>query len=150
MTNPQRREGGSVNLLLRVLAAAGLAVDAYVHLDLAADYDAVGSTITQGALFRVQGVIAALAAVLILSMGRSWVYQVVFLIAASALGAVVQSAYVDLGSLGPLPNMYEPVWYPDKTLSAIGEGVAAVAALGLFALTLLRSRRLSPASQPAR
>lgn len=132
-------------LLLCVLAAAGLVVDGYVHFNLAAGFDAVGSTITQGALFRVQAVLAMLAALLILLMGRAWVYLGVFLIAASALGAVVQSVYIDIGSFGPLPNMYEPVWYPDKTYSAIGEGVAAVVAFVLLALTL-RLRVPAPAS----
>lgn len=140
MVNPQYRVRGPVSLVLRVVAAAGLAVDAYVHFILAADFDAVGSTITQGALFRVQAVIAMLAALLILLIGRTWVYLAVFLIAASALGAVVQSFYIDIGPLGPLPNMHESKWYPDKTLSAIGEAVAALAAAGLLALVALRRR----------
>ncbi|MGH3941290.1 MAG: hypothetical protein ACRDTG_22185 [Pseudonocardiaceae bacterium] len=138
MVNSQHRGRGPVNLLLRVLAAAGLVIDAYVHFDLAAAYDAVGSTITQGALFRVQGAIALLAALLVLLLGRTWVYLAVFLIAASALGAVVQSTYIDIGAFGPLPSMYEPVWYWDKTFSAIGEAVAALAAAALLALTLRR------------
>ncbi|MGH3913354.1 MAG: hypothetical protein ACRDTC_08090 [Pseudonocardiaceae bacterium] len=147
MINSDHRVRGPVTLLLRVVAAAGLVVDGYVHFELAAGYDAVGSTITQGTLFRVQGVIAILAAVLILLMGRAWVYLAAFLVAASALVAVVASAYIDLGSFGPLPNMYEPVWYPDKTNSAIGEAVAAAAALGLLALTTLRRR--TPARAPS-
>lgn len=139
-----------MNLLLRVLAAAGLAVDGYVHFDLATTYDAVGSTLTQGTLFRVQAGAAVLAALLILlirrtPIGRIWVYAVVFLVAASALVPVLLYTYVDVGSLGPLPNMYEPAWYPDKTLSAIGEAVAIVAAGSLLALTL-RSRSASPTS----
>jgi len=143
MVNLPHRVRGPVNLVLRVLAAAGLAVDAYVHFDLAAGFDALGSTtITLGALFRVQAVIAMLAALLILLIGRPWVYLAAFLVAASALGAVLQSTYVDIGALGPLPSIYEPVWYWDKTFSAIGEAVAALAAAGLLALTL---RRRSPA-----
>lgn len=30
--------------------------------------------------------------------------------------------------LGPFPAMYEPVWFPDKTLSAVAEAVAALVA----------------------
>jgi hypothetical protein len=42
--------------------------------------------------------------------------------------------YVDVGSLGPLPNMYENTWdVPGKVLSAWAEGAAVVlAALGLL------------------
>ena len=40
------------------------------------------------------------------------------LVAASALAAVVASRYVDLGPIGPLPDLYEPVWYPEKVVAA--------------------------------
>lgn len=139
------RERGPVNLALRMSAAAGLAIDAYVHFDLAADYDVVGSTITQGTLFRAQAVVALLAALLILLVGRTWVYQVVFLVAISALAPLVLYTYVDVGAVGPLPNMYEPVWYQDKTFSAVGEAVAAVAAAALL-VWAWRRRDPSPAS----
>jgi hypothetical protein len=44
--------------------------------------------------------------------------------------------YVDVGSLGPIPNMYDPIWYAEKTLSAVAEAaVAVVAATRLAALT---------------
>jgi hypothetical protein len=56
------------------------------------------------------------------------------LVAASALGAVVLYRYVDLGALGPLPDMYEDTWQvPGKLLSAYAEGTAVVlAGLGLL------------------
>jgi hypothetical protein len=34
--------------------------------------------------------------------------------------------YVDVGSIGPIPNMYEPAWFGEKTHSAIAEGLVAV------------------------
>jgi hypothetical protein len=63
------------------------------------------------------------------------------LVAGSALGAVLLYRYVDVGSLGPLPNMYENTWdVPGKVLSAWAEGAAVIlAALGLIEL-ILRSR----------
>ncbi|MFK0289831.1 hypothetical protein ACIQU6_04970 [Streptomyces sp. NPDC090442] len=126
--------------LLRVLTAAGLAVDAYVHIDLADAYDAIGTGISQGTLFRIQGAAAALAAVLVLVRGRNrWVWAFAFLVAAAALGAVLLYRYVDVGSLGPLPNMYEPVWYPEKTASAVAEAVAALGAAVGF-VTVSRHR----------
>jgi len=44
-----------------------------------------------------------------------------------------------VGAVGPLPNMYEPLSYPEKTDSLIAEAVAALAALALLALH--RARR---------
>jgi hypothetical protein len=46
------------------------------------------------------------------------------LVAALAVGlastaAVVLSVYVRVPALGPLPELYEPVWYRDKAVSAI-------------------------------
>jgi len=102
-------------------------------------------------LFRAQALAALLAALLISLIGRTWVYQVAFLVAISGLAPLLFYTYVDIGALGPMPNMYEPVWYADKTISAIGEAVAVVAAAGLLALTwrpplILRRRNSSPAS----
>lgn len=123
-----------LTLALCVLTAAGLAVDAYVHIDLAAAFDAVPGTISQGDLFRAQAAAAAVVALLVLVARVRLVYLLAFLLAASALGAVVLYTYVDVGPLGPLPAMYEPVWYTQKTLSAVAEGLAALAALALLIL----------------
>ena len=55
-------------------------------------------------------------------------------VAASALAAVLLCRYVDVGALGPLPDMYENTWQvPGKLLSAVAEAAAVVlATLGLF------------------
>lgn len=121
---------------LRVLVAAGLAVDAYIHFQLAPTYDALGTSITQGTLFRIEAVAAAVVALLVLVVGRTTVYLAAALVSGSALGAVLLYRWVDVGALGPLPNMYEPAWYPDKTISALGEAVAAVAAVALVAIAV--------------
>ncbi len=42
--------------------------------------------------------------------------------------------YVDLGPIGPLPDMYDPVWFGEKLLAAIGEGLALLAAAAGIAL----------------
>ena len=47
---------------------------------------------------------------------------------AQRLGAVLLYRYVNVPMLGPFPAMYEPVWFPDKTLSAVAEAVAALVA----------------------
>jgi hypothetical protein len=116
-----------MGLLLRLAVFAGLGLDAYVHIKIAPDAGHTG-TITATTLFWVQGVLAAVVALLVLIRPRPVPYLIAFLVAASALGAVLLYRYVDVGTLGPLPEMYEPVWYADKVTAAVAETVAAVAA----------------------
>jgi hypothetical protein len=112
----------------RLVGAAGLIYDAYAHLDLAASVDANTAAVSQGLLFRVEAILASVAALLVLISRRRSILVLVALVAASALGAVLLYRYLDVGNLGPLPNMYEPVWYPEKAYSAIAEGGALLAA----------------------
>jgi hypothetical protein len=122
----------TVRVALTVIVVLGLAVDAYVHLHLASDYDAVKtSTLSQGDLFRAEGIVAILAGVALIVRSRRYTAAIAFLVAAGGLAAVLVYRYVDIKGFGPIPSMYEPVWYAEKTRSAIAEGVAAVAALGL-------------------
>ncbi|HEU5155474.1 MAG TPA: hypothetical protein VFU43_00625 [Streptosporangiaceae bacterium] len=138
-----------MRLLLRLLVAAGLAVDAYVHWDFAPEMAGVsGGGVGGDTLFRAQAVAAVAAAVLVLAWPRRWTNAIAFLVAASAFGAVLLYYFVDLGAIGPLPSMYEPVWYGEKTLSAVGEGVAALAALG--GVILGRSRKAAAPVSPER
>ncbi|HWC36485.1 MAG TPA: hypothetical protein VG650_16885 [Mycobacteriales bacterium] len=125
---------GAPDVLCAVLASAGLVIDAVVHLRLASNYDPVGGTISQGALFRVEAVVAlAAAAAVLVTPWRRAAYALALLVAASAFGAVMLYRYVNVGSLGPLPNMYEPVWFGQKTLTAYAEaGAALSAAAGLL------------------
>jgi len=121
-----------------LLVAAGLGVDAYVHWHLAPGFDGVKGTaspqISQGSLFRVETVLALIAMALMLVARRRLAAVVALLIAAGGLGAVLLFAYVDVGGWGPLPNMYDPLWYPEKTISAVAEAVAALAALWLLVM----------------
>lgn len=124
-------------VVLSVLTAAGLVIEAVVHLRLAADRDAIGATLSEGNLFRVEASVALLAAVLVLVLPwRRTAYAIALVVAASALGAVVLYRYVNVGALGPLPNMYEPIWYGDKSLSAVAELVATVFAAAGLACTV--------------
>jgi hypothetical protein len=135
-----------VQMVLRIVAAAGLAVDAYVHADLAARFDAVGEHITEGTLFRAQAALAALAALLVLLHGRRAAAAFALVVSLAALGAVLLYRYADPGAIGPLPDMYEPIWYTEKTISAVAEAVAA-AASGALLLTQLLSRRARAGDQ---
>jgi hypothetical protein len=115
------------SLGLAVVAAAGLAYDAYVHLHLAGGYDAVGETITQGALFRVEAVAALLAAVAVLAFDRRLVWAAAGMTGLAGVAAVLLYRYVDVGAIGPIPNMYEPAWYAEKLQSLYAEAAVVVA-----------------------
>lgn len=122
---------------VRLLTALGLAVDAYVHLELAGQYSGnVGSGLSQATVFRVEAAVAIVAAVLAVATARRVAQAVVLVVAGSALIAVLLYRYVDIGAIGPLPDMYEPTWYTAKTISAVAEGIATITA----ALTLTRGR----------
>ncbi len=115
--------------LLRLLTAAGLGVGAYVHIRLAGRYDAITGSggLSQGLLFRVEGGVALLLALIVLASGNRFLHLLAFLIAASALGAVLLYSYTNVGRLGPLPNMHDPSWPGQKALSAAAEAVATLA-----------------------
>jgi hypothetical protein len=124
--------------LLTFVTAAGLAVDAYVHWHLAPNFDTLASasspSISQGLLFRIEAVLALIAMVLVLVTRHRWAAAFAFLVAAGGVGAVLLYGFVEVGALGPLPDMYDPTWPAEKTISAVAEGVAAIGALWLFLL----------------
>jgi membrane associated rhomboid family serine protease len=124
-----------IRLGLALIAAAGLAIDAFVHFDLASAYASIKSnTLDQGELFRAEGTVAAVAAAAVLFRPRRYTAAFAFVVAAAGTAAVLVYAYVNVGAFGPFPNMYDPLWYPEKTLSVWAEGIGAVAALALFAV----------------
>lgn len=134
----------TLELALRIVAAASLAVVAYVHLDLAGTYDAIAATVSQGALFRLEAALAVLAAVVVLVPAHRWTYLPALLVAAGSLAAVLVYRYVDVGALGPLPNMYEPVWFTQKTVAALAAALGMLAAA--IGLATSRARRPAPTS----
>lgn len=143
-----RRGLGMTGLGLALIAAAGLAIDAYVHFHLASAYASIASsTLNQGELFRAEGAVAAIAAAAVLLRPRRYTAAFAFLVAAGGTAAVLVYAYVNVGAFGPFPNMYDPLWYPEKTLSAWAEGVGALAALALFVVLQLQARRAPAASR---
>ncbi|MCW2755101.1 MAG: hypothetical protein JWQ32_2512 [Marmoricola sp.] len=132
----------SVATALRLITVAGLAVDARVHFRLAPAYDGIkSSTVSQGDLFRIEAVAAVIAALAILVLGKPIVALAAASVAGGGLVALLVYRYFDVGSLGPLPPMYEPAWYPDKTHTAWAQAIATVAALGFAALAIRRTRR---------
>lgn len=134
-------------MLLRLICAGGLAVDARVHLKLASAYDAIkSSVISQGDLFRIEAALAIVAAVLILVIPKRVVALIACAVAGGGLAALLIYRYYDIGAIGPLPSMYEPAWYPDKTNTCIAEAVATVAALALIIVPIRFSRRAESAA----
>ena len=116
---------------LAVATAVLLGIDAYVHLRDAHFYDSLTtSTLSEGTLFRAQAIVAIIVAVALLVRPHPVVWAVAVLVAATAVGAVLLYTYVDVGPLGPLPDLYEPTWVPaGKVTSAIAEGLATLLAI---------------------
>jgi|tagenome__1003787_1003787.scaffolds.fasta_scaffold20197088_1 glucan phosphoethanolaminetransferase (alkaline phosphatase superfamily) len=128
--------------LLAVITAALLGVDAFVHLRFAANYDGFKSSVmTEGTLFRIQAVVAIVVAVLLLIWPRILTWLLSLLVAGSAAIAVTLYTYVDVGQLGPLPNLYENSWQPaGKVPSAVAEAAAALISIVGLVLALRRRK----------
>lgn len=126
---------------LRLLAGAGLAASAYVHIHLARRYAGLGDTITMEQLFYAQGVVAALVTIWLLATGNRWAWRAAGLVGLASFAAVMVYRYVSVGAIGPLPDMSDPTWSPspEKALSAVAE--AAVVVLWLGSEALRRRRR---------
>lgn len=141
----------AIQTALTVIVVAGLAVDAFVHFDLASAFKNVkSSTLSEADLFRAEAIVAVVAAVALLVRPRRYTAAFAFLVAAAGTVAVVLYRYVDVGAFGPFPDMYDPFWAPaGKTLSALAEGVAALAALALFVMFHIRTRLTTRGAAPA-
>lgn len=124
-------------VVLRVLSAVALAISGYVHLHLAHRYGYPG-TITGTQMFLAQGVTALVLAAAVLVTGNRWVWAAGAALGLASFAAVMTYRYVDLGAIGPLPNMYDATWQPspEKLLSAVAEITVPVC----FVLYLLMGR----------
>ncbi len=117
------------------LAVAGLAVDAYTHLDLAPTYRFnATSALSESLLFRIEAVLAILVAVAVIARRNRLTALLVVLVAGGGLVLLLVYRYVDIGKIGPIPAMYDPEWFPEKVASALGEAVAILAGLVLLVL----------------
>ncbi|MBG6185348.1 hypothetical protein IWX65_003327 [Arthrobacter sp. CAN_A214] len=130
-------------IVLRVLVAVGLIVSAVIHFQLSPGFQqAYPGGIGGGNLFRIQAVIAVLAALYVLIRGNRAAYAVAAAVALSALTAVVLYRYVQVPAIGPIPSMYEPVWYAKKILTAVAEAAAGI--LAIIGYALLHRPRHNP------
>ena len=101
-----RRGVSAGQRVLALITAVLLGVDAYVHLNNASNYDQFrSSTMSEGTLFRIQGIVAIVVGVLLLIWPRVWTWILSLLVAGSAAVAVTLYTYVNVGEIGPLPNL---------------------------------------------
>ena len=137
------RRDRTVEVALTALTVVGLAIDAYVHFHLASTFDPIRtSSISQGDLFRVEAVLAIVAALALVLRRRRYTAAFAFVVAAGGVFAVLLYQYVDVGKIGPIPDMYDPFWSTEKALSLIGEAMAALTALALLIVLDRRTRRV--------
>jgi hypothetical protein len=72
-------------------------------------------------------------------------------VALAGFAAVVLYRYVDVGRIGPIPNMYEPTWLgAGKLASAWAEGAAALLAIAGLVLTVHMPASREPLRLPRR
>jgi hypothetical protein len=130
---------------LRLVVVVGLAVDVVVHWHLASRFDTLTSPVaphlSQGQLFRLEAAAALLGMVLVVVWPRRTTAALALLVAGGGATAVLLYALVDVGRLGPLPAMFDPSWYGEKTASLIFEATAAFAA-GCWLVLLSRPREV--------
>lgn len=132
----------------RLIAVAGLSVDAYVHLDLASTYSEAQAVINEGVLFRGEAALALLAGLALLTSQRRRAFVLGFAVSASAFTVMLASRYVDLGPIGPFPDLYDPVRFPEKLWAAGGEAAAAAACVtGILILSSPTRRRRDTGQQ---
>jgi hypothetical protein len=100
------------------------------------------SLLSEGELFRAEAALAVLVAAAVLVRPRLVVWALALAVLAAGLGAVLLYRYVDVGRVGPVPDMYEPTWQsPGKLVSAYAEGAGAMlAAAGCLLVTRTTSR----------
>jgi len=132
-----------LHIALYAMTAACLLINAVIHLRLASTFDAItGSILSQGDLFRIQSVVGLLAIVVLVAVRRWWAAALAAIIALGGLGMLVVSTIVplDVTVLG-LPFLFEPAWYTDKTVAALAQAVAGLAAAALAVLEHRRRQR---------
>ncbi|MBG0737849.1 hypothetical protein IV500_00120 [Paeniglutamicibacter antarcticus] len=120
------------------MVVAALAVDAVVHIRLAPGYQlAAPDGIGEGNLFYLESAAAIVAALYVLIRGSRPAFWLALIVLAAGLAAVLLYNYVDVPAIGPIPAMYDPLWFPEKSISAIAQGLGVVFAIA----GLVRLRR---------
>lgn len=87
-------------------------------------------------------------AVIHLQLASDYQLAAAAVVAASALAAVLLYRYVDVPAIGPIPSMYEPLWFTKKTITTLAEAAGTLTALAGLA-TIHRTIRNTRAPVPA-
>jgi hypothetical protein len=138
-----------VDRIARLGTVAALAVSGVIHLRLAPNYPFPG-TVTGTELFYLQGSVALALALALLVTNRPAVWAAAAMVGLGSFAAVMAYRYLDVGAIGPLPDMHDPTWQPlpDKPASAVAEAV--VVALCALHLAARRRARLTGVGRMAR
>ncbi len=130
-------------LLLPVLLALALMLNAWIHLRLAGPFDAnPGALLSQGGLFRIQAVIDIAAAIAVVVRPRPWTALLGFAVAAGGAAVLLLTSLIPLDGTGiGLPYLFEPAWYPAKQTSLVLQLLAAALAVGVMLRALRRKHR---------
>ncbi|SFA80853.1 hypothetical protein [Cellulomonas marina] len=122
-------------MVLRVLGALALGVSGWVHLRIALDRPppTADGALTLSGLFAAQAAVCAVVVLAVLGRGSRAAWTAFLVVAAASVVALVASVYVRVPAIGPLPAMYEPLWYGDKYVAAGSAAVAVVVALAALA-----------------
>ncbi|HEY1155855.1 MAG TPA: hypothetical protein VGE95_06170 [Arthrobacter sp.] len=137
----QHSRNRAAGWVLRVLTAAALAVDAVVHARLAPGYQAAAPEgIGEGNLFLAEATVASVAGLYVLIRGSRRAWVLALLTAGGGLAVLLLYRYIDIPAVGPFPAMYEPIWFFDKTLTALAQALAVL----LSTTALIQHRRNRP------
>src|SRR5687768_14832408 len=118
-----------MTVVLRVLAALALALNAAIHLKLADDYTAIGTRpLSLGDQFYAQSAVAIVLALALLIRPHVLVWLATAAFSAVSLAALVVSRYTPI----PVPGWdggWQEAWTDDARFAATVETVALVVAL---------------------
>lgn len=127
---------------LVAVIVVGLGLDAYTHLDLADLYSVnTTGTVNQGVLFQIEAGLAILAALAVIVRTNWFTAAFAALVAGGGAVALVLYEQVNVGKIGPLPNMYDPGWYTEKSTALVGELIALLGALALMGYSFAATKR---------
>ncbi|WP_042429051.1 hypothetical protein [Streptacidiphilus anmyonensis] len=137
----RRSEGrpGYLDLPARILAAVGLAVDGAVHAYLAGHYALSAPGISIGTWFRVEAVVAGLAALLVIALRRLVSDLLGWLTAAVGLIGLIVYQFAGLYEASPFVDLNELLWTAERTLSLPAQGLAVVCLTPLLVERLHRT-----------
>lgn len=146
----ERVRHGVLTRSLVIVVAAGLIVDAVVHAQAASSYALVRtSVLSQAELFRLEALLAVVTAAAVFVRPRRLTALAALVVSVGGVAAVLLYSYLDPGVIGPVPDMYDPVWYPAKVASLVGESVAAAAGAALLIVLPSTARPAPPAVRGA-